>query len=131
MPCHLQRHVLARSPRLPLPKPTEGRRKIVFEVVSLHNPLMRPMPNVGLGLRGEIEHWSQRLGDVLTGRNIDKKSSDTWLDLINESTGGRGHNDWPLFPCPQCDFERDIGEGFVSGRDHHYFCPSPLAQGTG
>jgi len=103
----------------------------VYEVVCLDNPLMRPMPNGGLGLWGEIEHLVQRLGDVLTGQDIDKKSRDTWLDLINEPTGGRGHNDWPLFACPQRDFERDIGEGFVSGRDHHYFCPSPLAQGTG
>ena len=131
MPLSASARVLARSPRLPLPKPTEGRRKIVYEVVCLDNPLMRPMPNGGLGLWGEIEHLVQRLGDLLTGQDIDKKSRDTWLDLINEPTGGRGHNDWPLFACPQRDFERDIGEGFVSGRDHHYFCPSPLAQGTG
>jgi len=88
---------------------------------------MRPMPNGGLGLWGEIEHLVQRLGDVLTGQDIDKKSRDTRLDLINEPTGCRGYNDRPLFARPQRDFERDIGEGFVSGRDHHYFCLSPLA----
>jgi len=131
MPLSASAHVLARSPRLPLPKPTEGRRKIVYEVVSLDNPLMRPMPNDGLGLWGEIEHLAQRLGDALTGQDIDKKSRDTRLDLINESTRGRGHHDRPLFPCPQRDFERDVGEGFVSGGDHHYFCPRPLTQGTG
>ena len=101
------------------------------EVVCLDNPLMRPMPNGGLGLWGELEHLVQRLGDVLTGQDIDKKSRDTWLDLINEPTDVRGDNHWSLFACPQCDFERDIGEGFVSRRDHRYFCPSPLAQGTG
>jgi hypothetical protein len=131
MPPAASARVLARSRRLLLPKPTEGVRKIVHEVVCLDNPLVRPMPNCGVGLWREIEHLVQRLGDVLTGQDIDKKSRDTWLDLINESTGGRGHNDWPLFARPQRDFERDIGEGFVSGRDHHYFCPSPLAQGTG
>jgi len=89
------------------------------------------MPNGGLSLRGEIEHLMQCLGDVLTGQDIDKKPRDTWLDLISEPTGGRGHNDWSPFPCPQRDLQRDIGEGFVSGRDHHYFRPSPLAQGTG
>ena len=72
----------------------------MYEVVCLDNPLMRPMPNGGLGLWGQIEHLVQCLGDVLTGQDIDKKSRDTWLDLINESTGGRGYNDWPLFPCP-------------------------------
>ena len=131
MPLSASARVLVWIPRLPLPKPTEGRRKIVYEVVSLDDPLMRPKPNGGLGLWGEIEHLVERLGDVLTGQNIDKKSRGTRLDLISESTGSRGHNDWPLFARPQRDFERDIGEGFVSGRDHHYFCPSPLAQGTG
>jgi hypothetical protein len=88
---------------------------------------MRPTPNGGLGLREEIEHLSQRLSNLLTGRDIDEESRDPWFDLINESTCRRGHHDWSLFPCPQRDFERDVGEGFVSGRYHHYFCPSPLA----
>jgi len=86
--------------RLPLPKPTQRGRKIVYEVVILDNPLMRPMPNGCLGLLGEIEHLLERLADVLTGRDIDKKSCDTWLDLVNESTSGRGHDDWPPSPCP-------------------------------
>ncbi len=131
MPLSASARVLAQSARLPLPKPTERRRKVVYEVVVPDNPLMRPMPNRGVGLWGEIEHFVQLLGDVLAGQNIDKKSRDTWLDLINESIDGRGHNDGPLLPCPQRDFERDVGEGFVAGRDHHYFGPSPLAQGTG
>jgi len=42
--------------KAPLPKPMEGRGKIVYEVVSLQNSLMRPMPNDGVGLLGEIEH---------------------------------------------------------------------------
>ena len=39
-----------------LPKPMEGRRKIVYKVESLQNSLMRLMPNDGVGLLGEIEH---------------------------------------------------------------------------
>src|SRR6266699_1037691 len=90
MPLSRSARVLARSPRLVLPKPTEGRRKIVYEVVILNNPLMRPMPNSGLGLWGKIERLVQRLGNVLSGRDIDKTSRDTRFDLINESTGARG-----------------------------------------
>src|ERR1700747_2475959 len=116
---------------LPLPKPTEGRGKIAYEVVILDNPSIRPMPNGGLGLWREIEHLLQRLRDLLTRQDVDKKSRDPWLDLINESTGGRGHNDWPFFPRPQRDFERYVGEGFVSRRHRHYFRPSPLAHGAG
>ena len=68
----------------------------MYEVICLDNPLMRPMPNDGLGLWGEIQHLVQRLGDVLTRQDIDKKSRDTWLDLISEPTGCRGHNDGPF-----------------------------------
>ena len=43
--------------KVPLPKPIECRRKIACEVVSLQNSLMRPMPDDGVCLWGEIEHF--------------------------------------------------------------------------
>ena len=70
------------------------------EVVCLDNAVMRPMPNGGLRRWREFEHLVQRLGHVLRGHDIDKKSRDTGIDLINEPTGCRGHNDWPLVAGP-------------------------------
>lgn len=91
---------LARAPGFLAPKPTEGRQKILFEVVGLDNPLMRPMPNAGLGLRGEIEHVAQCLRHAVRGRDIDKESRGARLDLIKESADSGGHHDRPLFSCP-------------------------------
>jgi hypothetical protein len=77
MPLSGSARALAPSRSLPPPKPIEGRRKIVDEVVCLDNAVMRPMPNGGLRHWRELEHLVQRLGHVLRGHDIDKKFRDT------------------------------------------------------
>src|SRR5689334_12062193 len=118
--------MLPRPLGLFLPKETEGCREVLAEVIGLHDALIRSMADIGTSLRREIEHLAQRLGDIPTRHNVDKKSRGAGLDLIDESTGARGDQDRSLFPRPQCDFERDVGESFVSRRNHHYLRTRPL-----
>src|SRR5919109_3025108 len=108
--------VATHAPGVRLPKPPEGCWKILRQVEGTDDPLIRLLPNGGVCIWGEIEHLEHRLGDVLTGRDVDKKPRDTRLNLIDKPTGGRGHHYRPAFPCPQRDLEWGVGEGFVSGR---------------
>src|SRR5262245_58047372 len=75
---------LVPSPRLPLPKPPQGSRKVLRKIEGLDDPLIRMLPHGRVGIRGEIENLEHRLGEVLTGRAIDQKARHTRLNLINE-----------------------------------------------
>src|SRR5690242_8301126 len=106
----------ALPPGFALPKPTEGCRKILREVKGIDDSPICLMANGGVCFWGESEDPEHRPSDMFRGRDVDKKTGNPLINLINEPAGGRSHYDRPTFPCPQRGFERDVGEGFVAGR---------------